>query len=103
MRREGEHLVAAFRNDLTDGTVEMETDQIIVERGTFPVDEVYLGLKEKSVNQGVTDIDALLKVESQPYQLTDKSDYLLYLVGDAVSSRSLHAALLDAFRIAVAL
>ena len=103
VRREGEHLIASFRNDLTDESVEIEIDQIVVERGTFPVDEVFQGLKEKSVNKGVTDIEALLKVESQPYQLTDQSDFQLFRVGDAVSSRSLHAALLDAFRIAIAL
>jgi len=103
VRREAGHLIATFRNDLTDEAVEIETDQIVVERGTFPVDEVFLGLKEKSVNKGVTDIDALLKVESQPYALKEPLDFQLFRVGDAVSSRSLHAALLDAFRIAVAL
>jgi len=96
-------LIATFRNDLTDESVEIETDQIVVERGTFPVDEVFQALKEKSVNKGVTDIDALLAVEPQPFALNQSSDFQLFRVGDAVSSRSLHAALLDAFRIAVAL
>ena len=103
VRREGEHLCAIFRNDLTDEIVELETDQIVVERGTFPVDEVYQALRENSVNKGVTDIEALLKVEAQPYPIINESDYQLYRIGDAVSSRSLHAAILDAFRIAVAL
>jgi hypothetical protein len=76
---------------------------VVVERGTFPVDEVFQALKGKSANKGVTDIDALLRGEPQPYRVTGDSGFLLYRVGDAVSSRSLHAALLDAFRIAVAL
>ena len=76
---------------------------MVVERGTYPIDEVFIELKDNSVNRGVTDIDALLKVEPQPGCITAKDDYLLYRVGDAVSSRSLHAALLDAYRIAVAL
>ena len=102
VRREGERLVATFRNDLTDDIVEIESDQIVVERGTFPVDEVFIELKECAANQGVTDIDALINVEPQPDN-SGKGDYLLYRVGDAVSSRSVHAALLDAFRLAVAL
>jgi len=102
VRREGERLVAIFRNDLTDDIVEIESDQIVVERGTFPVDEVFIELKENAANQGVTDIDALINVEPQPDN-SGKGDYLLYRVGDAISSRSVHAALLDAFRLAVAL
>lgn len=102
VRREGEQLIATFRNDLTDEMVEMETDQIVVERGTFPVDEVFLELKEAAFNKGVTDIDALINANPQP-DTEGKEGYSLYRIGDAVSSRSVHAALLDAFRIAVAL
>ena len=76
---------------------------MVVERGTFPVDEVFQALKQKSVNKGVTEIEKLLNGEPQPYRITDDADYLLYRIGDAVCSRSLHAALLDAFRIAIAL
>ncbi|MFT5741357.1 MAG: NADPH-dependent 2,4-dienoyl-CoA reductase/sulfur reductase-like enzyme, partial [Gammaproteobacteria bacterium] len=103
VRRDGEQLIATFRNDLTDETVEIETDQVVVERGTFPVDEVYRQLREASVNHGVTDIDCLINATAQPFERGDSSGYRLYRVGDAVSSRSLHAAILDAFRISVAL
>lgn len=103
VRREGGCLVATLTNDLTDETAEIETDQVVIERGTFPVDEVFQALKDSAVNRGVTDIDTLLKAEPQPYALSDGDDYLLYRIGDAVSSRSLHAALLDAYRISIAL
>ncbi len=102
VRRECGQLIATFRNDITDERVELEADQIVVERGTFPVDEVFLELRDQSANKGVTDIDALINIDSQPYQ-AGRNEFLLYRVGDAVSSRSVHAALLDAFRIAVAL
>ncbi|TNF88751.1 MAG: N-methylproline demethylase, partial [Gammaproteobacteria bacterium] len=102
VRADGDHLVATLRNDLTDDAVEIEAEQVVVERGTFPVNEVFLQLKDNSVNHGVTDIDALLRTESQPWDDPD-GGYQLYRIGDAVSSRSLHAALLDAYRIAVAL
>ncbi len=60
-------------------------------------------LKEAAANRGVTDIDALIKTRPQPYSANADGVYLLYRVGDAVSSRSVHAAMLDAFRIAVTL
>jgi 2,4-dienoyl-CoA reductase-like NADH-dependent reductase (Old Yellow Enzyme family)/thioredoxin reductase len=103
VRRHGERLLAILRNELTDERVEIETDQVVVERGTFPVDEVYRELKAGSANRGVTDIDALIGAQPQPWEIPTQGGYLLYRVGDAVSSRSVHAALLDAFRIAVAL
>ena len=103
VRREGAGLVATLSNDLTDGSVEIETDQVVVERGTFPVDEVFQELKQAATNRGVTDIDALINIEPQPYKVGDDGGYLLYRVGDAVSSRSVHAALLDAYRITAAL
>jgi pyruvate/2-oxoglutarate dehydrogenase complex dihydrolipoamide dehydrogenase (E3) component len=103
VRREGGCLIATLINDLTDKPVEIETDQVVVERGTYPVDEVFLELKEAATNKGITDIDTLIKTEPQPYHSNNDGAYLLYRIGDAVSSRSVHAALLDAYRIAVAL
>ncbi len=41
--------------------------------------------------------------DPQPVTIPAQGGYLLYRVGDAVSSRSVHAALLDAFRISIAL
>ncbi|MDH3763295.1 MAG: NADH:flavin oxidoreductase [Gammaproteobacteria bacterium] len=103
VRPDGDGLRATFRNDLTDETVEIEADQVVVERGTYPLDEVFQALKDNALNRGVTDIEALLRVQPQPHQPGENGGYLLYRIGDAVSSRSLHAALLDAFRIALAL
>jgi NADPH-dependent 2,4-dienoyl-CoA reductase/sulfur reductase-like enzyme len=103
VRREGEQLVATFRNDLTDETIEIETDQVVVERGTYPVDEVFEELRQGSINDGVTDIEALLDTRPQPWDRPVNGGYLLYRIGDAVSSRSVHAALLDAYRISITL
>ncbi len=101
-RRDGS-LVAILVNDLTDEPVEIEADQVVVERGTFPVDEVFAELRDASANRGITDIDALINTLPQPVQAKEPGGYLLYRIGDAVSSRSLHAALLDAYRIAIVL
>lgn len=92
-------LLAKLRNELTDELIELKADQVIVDGGTTPLTEVFDGLRENSVNQGVTDIDALLSGKPQPG--LDQAGYLLFRIGDAISSRSLHAALLDAYRLAI--
>ena len=102
VRRNGNHLLASFRNDLTDEIIDLETDQVVVERGTYPLDAIYQELKSDAVNHGVTDIDALINALPQPFELP-AGGYRLYRIGDAVSSRSLHAALLDAYRISITL
>ena len=97
----GNRLQVTFSNDLTDDTVELFTDQVIVERGTTPADALFNSLKTDSCNDGVIDIDALL--DSSPQPRGRDGGFELYRVGDAVSSRSLHAALLDAYRLCVSL
>jgi hypothetical protein len=64
---------------------------------------VFEELREGSINDGVTDIEALLDTRPQPWERPVNGGYLLYRIGDAVSSRSVHAALLDAYRISITL
>ena len=94
-------LVASLRNELTEEAVEFEVDQVVVERGTSPLTDLYDSLREQASNRGVTDINAL--VEAQPQPGLDENGFALFRIGDAVSSRSLHSALLDAYRLAVTL
>ncbi|OED37400.1 N-methylproline demethylase [Chromatiales bacterium (ex Bugula neritina AB1)] len=101
VKSSGNRISARFRNDLTDEPLELIADQIIVERGTVPVDELFYELKSNAVNSGDLDLEALLEAEPQPGN--DQQGYTLYRVGDAVSSRSMHAAILDSYRLAIAL
>ena len=94
-------LLATMQNELTGKTIEFEIDQVIVERGTLPLTEVYDSLRQQSTNGGIIDIDTL--VASKPQPGIDSDGYALYRIGDAVSCRSLHAALLDAYRLTAAL
>lgn len=94
-------LLATMRNELTGDAAEFEAGQVVVECGTQPLVEVYDALREQSANDGVTDIDALLGSRPQPG--IDSESFTLFRIGDAVSSRSLHAALLDAYRLVVTL
>ena len=95
------NLRATLRNELTGAGIEFEVDQVVVERGTSPMTEVYDELRESSNNHGVTDINALVESKSQPGVGDD--GFALFRIGDAVSSRGLHAALLDAYRLALTL
>ena len=103
IRREGNKLAAVFFNDVTLETDTIITDQVVVEHGTVPADDVYHGLKSQSRNDGVTDIDALLAGRAQSQVLNSSGTFELHRIGDAVSSRNIHSAVLDAYRVARAL
>lgn len=103
VRPSGNGLVATFRHELTGGLVEMRAPQIVVENGTAPIIETFEALRAGSVNDGITDIDALL--DGAPQRPTPPADgaFELHRIGDAVSSRSVHAAIYDALRLCMAL
>ena len=58
--RDGNRLVATFKNMYTEAREEQRADHIVVEHGTLPADELYLGLKAASRNHGEIDQAALL-------------------------------------------
>ena len=95
--REGNRLRVTFRNELTDEAEEHETGRIVVEHGTRPADTLFHGLAERASNRGVLDQQALLAGAPQPEGEDD--GFRLFRIGDAVSSRNIYAAVLDAFRL----
>ena len=97
VERDGNRLRATFRNELTDAVETHEADQIVVEHGTRPADALFHGLRDGSSNRGVVDQAALLAGRPQPG--ADGGGFRLFRIGDAVSSRNIHAAVLDAFRL----
>jgi N-dimethylarginine dimethylaminohydrolase len=100
VRQQGNQLLARFKHELTGSVTELAAAQVVVERGTVPVDEVFVALRERSNNAGITDIDALLERQSQP---VTGDGFALHRIGDAVSSRNVHAAIYDALRLCSAL
>ena len=97
VEREGNRLRVTFRNELTDEAEEHETGRIVVEHGTRPADALFQGLVDRSSNRGVLDQRALLAGAPQPESGSD--GFALFRIGDAVSSRNIYAAVLDAFRL----
>lgn len=95
--QEGNHRVAVLRNEYTLEEEERLVDQVVVEYGTLPVDELYFALREASRNGGEIDLRALS--EGRPQPESGQSGFALYRIGDAVSGRNIHAAIYDAARL----
>jgi NADPH-dependent 2,4-dienoyl-CoA reductase/sulfur reductase-like enzyme len=99
VRREGNRLVATLGSDYTAMTEQRLVDQVVVEHGTRPLDELYFALKEGSVNRGAVDYQALIAGRPQALRTNPGGAYQLFRIGDAVSSRNIHAAIYDALRL----
>ncbi len=103
VRREGNKLAAVLGSDYTERTQERLVDQVVVEHGTLPLDDVYFALKPGSSNLGEVDYQALIAVRPQEIVRNPAGSYRLFRIGDAVSSRNIHAAIYDALRLCVAI
>jgi len=99
VRRDGNRLVATFWNEYGEAEVERAVDHVVVEHGTLPADELYFALKEGSRNGGAVDVEGLARGEATEIVRNPEGRYLLYRVGDAVSSRNIHAAIYDSLRL----
>jgi hypothetical protein len=104
VERHDNRLRATLVNELTGAETHRLVDKVVVEHGTQPVDDLYRDLRARSANDGVTDIDALLKGAPQPAASAfhvgrGNGSFELHRIGDAVASRSIHAAIYDALRL----
>jgi 2,4-dienoyl-CoA reductase-like NADH-dependent reductase (Old Yellow Enzyme family) len=96
VEKSGNRLVARLINEVTGAEAARAADQIVVEHGTAPADGLYRDLRASAGNDGVTDLDALLAGAAQP---NPGQGFELHRIGDAVASRNIPAAILDAFRL----
>jgi hypothetical protein len=103
VRREGGALVTTLANAYSDALVERTVDEVVVEHGTLPVDDLYGRLRAGSRNLGETDLVALTQGRPQPVLPQGDGDYQLFRIGDAVAHRNVHAAILDARRLCMAM
>lgn len=90
---------ATFVNEYSDEEEKLKCDRIVIERGTVPVDELYFEMRKDARNEGALDLDAFIAGERQALVVNPSGRYELYRIGDAVSSRDIHAAILDAMRL----
>ncbi len=100
---EDNRLIAELGSDYTPMTWQREVDSVVVEHGTLPNDELYFSLVPGSTNLGEVDQQALLTGRVQNVATNPDGSYQLFRIGDAVSSRNIHAAIYDALRLCMAI
>jgi len=99
VRREGNALCAVLGSDHGPERVERHVDQVVVEHGTLPDLSLYEALLPHSLNLGEVDYTALLAGAPQSVVRNPDGHFRLLRIGDAVSSRNVHAAIYDALRL----
>lgn len=99
VRRQGNALVATLGSDYGPERFEREVDQVVVEHGTLPMTELYEALKPHAANKGEVDYRALLAGDA-PFAPPPSGGFNVARIGDAVTSRNIHAAVYDGLRLA---
>ena len=99
VQRDGNRLKAMIGTDYSDLKTEKTYDQVVVNYGTLPLDDLYFDLKPLSSNGGAVDYDALINGDPQNVIRNPDGAFALYRIGDAVSARNTHAAIYDALRL----
>ena len=101
-RRDGNALIAEIATDYSDHRETREVDQIVVNAGTLPLDELYFALKPHSRNLGAIRHEAVTTGGGDLFDDRNPDGaFNLYRIGDAVSARNIHAAIYDAMRMGV--
>lgn len=104
------HLNRIVKN--SDGTFEVElgledeiwtesrtVDAVVVENGTVANEDLYRELISDSSNGGEVHLEDLLNGRKQQEVRNPEGEFQLFRIGDAISSRNIHTAILDAVRI----
>jgi len=99
VKRDGNRLIATVGTDYSDHTYEATFEQVAVNYGTLPLDDLYFDLKPLSTNQGAVDHEALIVGNPQTVTRNTGGQFQLFRIGDAVSARNTHAAIFDALRL----
>lgn len=97
--REGQTLVAHIDSDYGGVRKQRHVDQVVVNHGTRPMDELYLELKPLSRNLGAVEYADLIHGKPQHRDDNPDGEFQLFRIGDAVAARNTHAAIYDALRL----
>ena len=100
VERHGNELLAHLGSDYGGVVRQRAFDQIVVNHGTIPLDELYFALKPMSANLGEVSYDALIAGQPQNVTRNAEGSFQLFRIGDAVAARNTHAAIYDGLRVA---
>ncbi len=98
--KSGNQLIAHIGSEYGGVAKQQTVDQIVVNHGTIPLDDLYFELKPGSKNLGEVAYDALIAGAPQTVERNPDGAYQLFRIGDAVAARNTHAAIYDALRLA---
>ncbi len=100
VEREGNQLRATLGSDYGGMTQDRLVDQVVVNNGTRPLDDLYFDLKPRSSNLGAVDYEAFANGAPQEVAPNPDGTFRLFRIGDAVAARNTHAAIYDGLRLA---
>jgi 2,4-dienoyl-CoA reductase-like NADH-dependent reductase (Old Yellow Enzyme family)/thioredoxin reductase len=93
-------LLAILGSDYGGVRKERVVDQVVVNHGTLPLEDLYFDLKPMSTNEGSVNYTDLIAGKPQTVQSNKGGKFQLFRIGDAISARNTHAAIYDALRLA---
>ena len=99
IEKDGNTLTAVIGSDYSERLERRAVDQVVIEHGTLPMEDLYYELKPQSRNLGAVDHAALMAGRAQALAPNADGGFQLFRIGDAVSSRNIHAAIYDALRL----
>ena len=99
VEKNGNQLVAHVGSDYGGVAKQQTVDQVVVNHGTIPLDDLYFELRPRSSNLGAVNYDELIEGKNQSVMRNPDGKYRLYRIGDAVAARNTHAAIYDALRL----
>jgi N-methyl-L-proline demethylase len=100
VEREGNGLAALIGSDYGGVAQRRLFDQVVVNHGTLPLDDLYFALRPLSANLGEVDYGDLVGGRAQTVNRNPDGRFQLFRIGDAVAARNTHAAIYDALRLA---
>jgi 2,4-dienoyl-CoA reductase-like NADH-dependent reductase (Old Yellow Enzyme family)/thioredoxin reductase len=99
VEKSGNQFVAHVGSDYGGIEKQRTFDQIVVNHGTIPLDDLYFELKPASTNLGEMSHEQLIAGEPQTVVRNPEGKFQLFRIGDAVAARNTHAAIYDALRL----
>ncbi len=100
VEEDGNKLIAHIGSDYGGVAEQRTVDQVVINHGTVPMDDLYFELKPASRNLGEVSYDQLLGGVAQSVVRNQEGKFQLFRIGDAVSARNTHAAIYDGLRLA---
>ena len=99
VKQDGNRLSVIIGSDYTNKIEIKKNSQVVLEHGTTPNAGLYFELKNDSKNLGEVNYKSLIEGKLIEKVNNENGKFFIYRVGDAISSRNIHASIYDSLRI----